>query len=155
MHKLGCAMAAIAVLCLAACSSAPTSRGPEASEQMSRSRAAAAWTDHFAKEPRAEPTATAANQTEPRDSTGLASFYHPDGTAPGASTVKFTAAHRTLPIGTLVKVTNLSNGRSVTAKINDRGPFRHNRLIDLSDNAADEIGMRSAGIARVRMEVVQ
>jgi rare lipoprotein A len=65
-----------------------------------------------------------------------------------------TAAHRSLPFGTKVHVTNQSNGREVVVTINDRGPFVGGRVIDLSTGAADAIGMRGAGIARVKLEVV-
>jgi rare lipoprotein A len=63
-----------------------------------------------------------------------------------------TAAHRTLPLGTKLRVTNLSNGRSVIVRINDRGPFVRSRLIDVSLGAAREINMVRAGKAQVRLE---
>jgi len=65
---------------------------------------------------------------------------------------QLTAAHRTLPFGTLVKVTNLVNGESVVVRINDRGPFKPNRIIDLSRAAAEAIHMKSMGVARVKLE---
>jgi rare lipoprotein A len=65
-----------------------------------------------------------------------------------------TAAHRTLPFGTRVSVTNLSNGRSVVVRINDRGPFVKNRIIDLSHAAAERIDMIGSGTARVRLRVL-
>ena len=68
---------------------------------------------------------------------------------PGA----MTAAHRTLPFGTRVRVTNIHNGRSVIVRINDRGPFVKGRSIDLSSGAARAIGMGTAG--NVRMEVIR
>jgi rare lipoprotein A len=64
---------------------------------------------------------------------------------------RLTAASRTLPMGSRVRVTNLNNGRSVVVRINDRGPFVHGRGIDLSKGAAREIGLTRAGIARVRV----
>lgn len=67
---------------------------------------------------------------------------------------KLTAAHRTLPFGTLVKVTNLKNGKSVTVKINDRGPYAKGRIIDLSRKAAKEIDMITDGVVKVRLEIV-
>jgi rare lipoprotein A len=67
---------------------------------------------------------------------------------------KFTAAHRTLPMPSLVRVTNLENGRAVTVRINDRGPFARDRIIDLSQAAAEAIGMKEAGFARVRVEIL-
>lgn len=68
--------------------------------------------------------------------------------------VRATAAHRSLPLHSLVRVTNLRNGRSVIARINDRGPVSRNLLIDLSPRAADEIDMKRAGIATVAIEPV-
>ena len=68
---------------------------------------------------------------------------------------KLTAAHRELPFGTMVKVTNLSNGKSVVVRINDRGPFKRDRIIDLSFAAGKAIGMMSAGSVRVRIEIVK
>jgi rare lipoprotein A len=65
-----------------------------------------------------------------------------------------TAAHRTLPIGTMVRVTNLRNHRSVVVRINDRGPFSHKRIIDLSPAAARELGIRDQGLMRVKIEAL-
>lgn len=64
-----------------------------------------------------------------------------------------TAAHRSLPMNTMVRVTNLSNGLSVLVRINDRGPFINGRVIDLSPGAAAWLDMKQAGVARVRLEV--
>lgn len=66
-----------------------------------------------------------------------------------------TCAHRTLPMGTRVRVTNLLNGRSVLVTINDRGPFRRRREIDLSYGAARALGMVQRGVAQVRIELVE
>jgi rare lipoprotein A len=91
--------------------------------------------------------------------TGLASWYgrdfHHKATASGEryDMHDMTAAHRSLPLETLVRVTNLSNNRSVVVRINDRGPFMPGRVIDLSRSAAERLGMTKAGIARVRIEV--
>jgi rare lipoprotein A len=65
-----------------------------------------------------------------------------------------TAAHRTLPLGTMLRVTNLDNGRSAVVKVNDRGPFIRGRDLDCSYGAAKELGYVNQGLARVRMEVV-
>lgn len=89
---------------------------------------------------------------------GMASWYGPGFagrlTANGEifDPAQLTAAHRTLPFNTHVRVTNLANGRSVTVRINDRGPFVGNRIIDLSRAAAERIGMIGSGTARVRLE---
>ncbi|HEX8062801.1 MAG TPA: septal ring lytic transglycosylase RlpA family protein [Allosphingosinicella sp.] len=66
----------------------------------------------------------------------------------------FTAAHRTLPLGTRLRVTNVANGRSVIVRVNDRGPFVGRRLIDVSLGAAQEIQMIRTGTAQVRLELV-
>ena len=65
-----------------------------------------------------------------------------------------TAAHRSLPLGALVRVTNLKNGKSSLVKINDRGPFVAGRLIDLSEQAARDLGMIEDGLANVRLELI-
>jgi len=67
----------------------------------------------------------------------------------------FTCAHRTLPLGTKLRVTNLANGRSVIVRVNDRGPFTRGRILDVSLAAAREIAMVGPGHARVRLEVVR
>ena len=66
-----------------------------------------------------------------------------------------TAAHRTLPFGTKVRVTNLWNGRSAVVRINDRGPFHGNRVIDLAHGAAHTLGVTASGVAQVRLDVLQ
>ena len=77
-------------------------------------------------------------------------------TASGArlDAVTPTAAHRSLPLNSLVRITNLRNGKSVICTINDRGPWGANRLIDVSPKAADELDMKRSGIARVSVEPV-
>jgi rare lipoprotein A len=67
---------------------------------------------------------------------------------------KLTAAHKTLPFGTKVRVTNSANGKSVVVRINDRGPFVGNRVIDLSQGAAGAVGMINSGVARVTIDVL-
>ena len=89
---------------------------------------------------------------------GIASYYADslDGnpTASGEPYDKkaMTAAHRTLPFGTKVKVTNLSNDMSVVVRINDRGPHTKNRIIDVSGAAAERLGFLDSGTTRVRIE---
>ncbi len=97
----------------------------------------------------------------PEEETGLASWYGPGfhgKTAADGSRYnqrKLTAAHRVLPFGTLVRVTNLENGRSVKVKITDRGPFVEGRIIDLSKKAAKKLKMVDRGVVRVKLEVVE
>jgi rare lipoprotein A len=85
---------------------------------------------------------------------GIASVYSEGPTATGERVVAsgMTAAHRTLPFGTMVRVTNTSNGRSVVVRINDRGPFVKGRIIDLTPGAAQAIGC--SGLASVTVDVV-
>lgn len=91
---------------------------------------------------------------------GVASWYgevwQGRRTASGESfdTNQLTACHRTLPFGTLVRVVNLRNHRSVVVKINDRGNLSSQRVIDLSSAAAEKIGLLQAGLAPVRLEIV-
>jgi rare lipoprotein A len=90
---------------------------------------------------------------------GMASYYGSESGSQTASGARFnpgamTAAHRSLPFGTKVRVTNKRNGRSVVVTINDRGPFIRGRIIDLSTGAAGVIGMRSSGVAPVSIEVL-
>jgi rare lipoprotein A len=93
--------------------------------------------------------------------TGKASYYGREAHGqPTASGEKFnmnalTAAHKTLPFDTRVRVTNLSNDKSVTVRINDRGPFVAGRVIDLSYAAAKKIGMLDAGVVSVELVVVK
>jgi rare lipoprotein A len=68
---------------------------------------------------------------------------------------RFTAAHPTLPLGSWVRVTNLRNHKSVIVRINDRGPVVPGRIMDLSYGAAQVIGLRGYGVAKVRLDVVQ
>jgi rare lipoprotein A len=88
-----------------------------------------------------------------------ASFYTDEGsrTANGEifHTADFTAAHKTLPFNTKVRVTNVNNGKSVVVRINDRGPFVANRCLDLSTAAFNTISSQGAGVASVRYEVLQ
>lgn len=92
--------------------------------------------------------------------TGRASWYGPGfhGRRSASGEVfnqnALTAAHRTLPFGTIVRVTNVNNGASVTVRINDRGPFGGGRVLDLSAGAARAIGMIQAGVATVRADVL-
>ena len=109
--------------------------------------------DPAALEPE-EPEAASGAPTE----TGRASWYAlPGPTASGEAMdeTALTAAHPSLPLGTKVKVDNLANGRSVVVRINDRGPFTKDRIIDVSKGAAAELGMIKAGVARVRVSPVE
>ena len=92
--------------------------------------------------------------------TGIASWYgpgfHGKKTANGAifDENALTAAHRTLPLPSIVRVTNLENGRSMKLRVNDRGPFAKNRIIDVSKKAAELLGFQQKGTAKVRVEIL-
>ena len=85
---------------------------------------------------------------------GKASYYSSGSTTANGEHFNpngYTAAHRTLPFGTKLRVTNVANGRSVVVRVNDRGPFIKGRVLDLSKGAAKAIGMINAGTANIRM----
>jgi rare lipoprotein A (peptidoglycan hydrolase) len=91
--------------------------------------------------------------------TGMASWYGAEGSSRTSTGERYnsyamTGAHRTLPLGSTVRVTNLSNGNSVNLRINDRGPFSKGRLIDTSKGAAQKLGFTSKGVIPVRVEVL-
>jgi len=93
--------------------------------------------------------------------TGVASWYgedfHGKLTANGETydMHDLTAAHKTLPLGTVLRVTNLDNGKSVKVRINDRGPYIEGRMIDLSFAAAKKLGFSHLGTARVKLQVIK
>jgi rare lipoprotein A len=97
-----------------------------------------------------------ASQTQTA-SQGVASFYT-EGTETASGekfdTHELTAAHPTLPFGTKLRVTNVATGRSVTVRINDRGPYVPGRAVDVSYSAADALGMVDKGLAKVKLDVV-
>jgi rare lipoprotein A len=104
----------------------------------------------FARHDNAAPTQIATQ--------GVASFYTEEQqTASGEKfdTHDLTAAHPTLPFGTQLRVTNVATGRSVTVRVNDRGPYVPGRVVDVSYSAADALGMVGRGIAKVKLDVVQ
>jgi rare lipoprotein A (peptidoglycan hydrolase) len=93
--------------------------------------------------------------------TGMASYYgsefHGRSTSSGETfdMHALTAAHQTLPLGTIIRVTHLGNHKSVVVKVNDRGPFVGDRILDLSYGAARQLGMIQEGVARVRIDILQ
>lgn len=107
-----------------------------------------------------EPPVEAEPQSTRSLGRGIASYYgkkfHGRRTANGErfDMRAMTAAHKTLPFGTMVRVTNPSNGRSVIVRINDRGPYAHGRTIDLSRAAAEQIGIISRGHGQVELDIV-
>lgn len=102
----------------------------------------------------------AAAQADATDNSGLAAVYsdklagHKTASGKKYDPAKLTAAHRTLPFGTQVKVTNTGNGKSVTVEITDRGPKQKDRVLDLSTSAAHALGISKYKMAPVTLEVV-
>lgn len=96
-------------------------------------------------------------QTQTGAASWYGSKYHGRRTSSGERYNKneMTAAHKTLPFGTKVKVTNLANNKSVIVRINDRGPFVGHRIIDVSEAAARKIRLRNEGVGKVKVEVVE
>jgi rare lipoprotein A len=99
----------------------------------------------------------AASYAGTKPTTGWASYYKTGArTANGEryNPMGLTAAHRSLPFGTRVLVTNLNNGKSVIVRINDRGPFVRGRVMDLSFGAAKVVGLHLSGVARIKFTVL-
>lgn len=97
---------------------------------------------------------TTLSGTSEASQTGMASYYKSGKRTANGERFNphgLTAAHRTLPFGTRVLVTNLKNGKSVIVRINDRGPFSHGRVIDLSLGAAKVVGLTASGVAKVKV----
>lgn len=111
--------------------------------------------DYPAFNPQPQPRYIGTGQTQVGEASWYGPGFHGRRTASGAryNMYAMTAAHRRLPFGTLVRVTNRRNNRSCIVKITDRGPFAHGRIIDLSKSAAQAIGM--SGVAKVTLEVVK
>jgi rare lipoprotein A len=149
---------ALALLC-AACSEEQRAadRTPAVVLQESGERAPSA--DHatlpFGEQLRPDPASSVEHEI------GIASWYgrkhHGKRTASGNpfDMFAFTAAHRSLPFGTVVQVDNLANGRSVRVRITDRGPYLEDRIIDLSMAAAQRLGIKERGLALVKLSVVR
>lgn len=105
--------------------------------------------------PAGQPRETGSIGGKPHARDGIASYYwQGQMTASGETFDKrgMTAAHKTLPFGTMVKVTNLNNGRTAVVRINDRGPFKPGRVIDVSEAAAEALDMKGRGLAPVRVD---
>ena len=122
--------------------------------------AGSAWADRQSPSPDVADIASAIGRGVVTAQEGVVSWYgaqfHDRKTASGErfDSGAFTMAHPKLPFGTMVRVTNLRNGRSVVVRVNDRGPFVGKRIADLSQAAASEIGMMRRGVARARIEVL-
>jgi rare lipoprotein A len=106
------------------------------------------------------PLPTAKPPAKSFEQTGVASWYgkwhngKPTATGVAFDMNKLTAAHRSLPLDSRVRVTNLENGKSIELKVNDRGPYIDGRVIDLSMKAAEKLEMKHQGLARVKIEPI-
>ncbi|MDA9503352.1 lipoprotein [Bradyrhizobium sp. CCBAU 11386] len=153
-------LAIIGAASLAACAQSPVGR--QKADLAGTSRQAAAERPHrvAALHPRpisrARPSGDAGSSTR-TGSHGVASFYSDTETASGERFDKneLTAAHPSLPFGTKLRVTDVSSGRFVTVRVNDRGPYVRGRVVDISPSAAEALGMVDKGLANVRLDVVR
>ncbi|MBR0833536.1 septal ring lytic transglycosylase RlpA family protein [Bradyrhizobium manausense] len=155
-------LAVVGAASLAACAQSPVGRQradlapatkQAAIERPHKVKVAALHPHPIFRPHRSSDTASA----KPTASHGVASFYSDIETASGERFDKneLTAAHPTLPFGTRLRVTDVSSGRFVTVRVNDRGPFIRGRVVDISPSAAEALGMVDKGLANVRLDVVQ
>ena len=154
MPRLSCLVALAAFACAAGPAVAETSGGSWITEV--RSGAAATPPVVASQRPR-ETGSLGRTKPRPHAVDGIASYYwqgHMTASGEAFDKRAMTAAHPTLPFRTMVEVTNLGNGRTARVRINDRGPFKPGRVIDVSEAAADVLGMRARGLASVRLEIV-
>ena len=150
-------LAGLAAASLAACAQSPVGRQKA---DLGTSRQAAVERPHRVAALHPRPVSRArvpdsdARQTA---SHGVASFYSDTETASGEKFDRneLTAAHPSLPFGTKLRVTDVSSGRFVTVRINDRGPYVRGRVVDVSPSAAEALGMVDKGLASVRLDVVR
>lgn len=153
-------LAIISAASLAACAQSPVGR--QKADLAATSRQAAIERPHRVAALHPHPVSRVRVPDETADAKssaahGLASFYSDTETASGEKFDKneLTAAHPTLPFGTRLRVTDVSSGRFVTVRVNDRGPFVRGRVVDISPSAAEALGMVDKGVANVRLDVVQ
>jgi rare lipoprotein A len=155
-------LAIIGAASLAACAQSPVGRqradlaGPSRHAAVERPHRVKVAALHPRPINRVRPSVDAGGTTQTAGH-GVASFYSDTETASGEKFDKneLTAAHPSLPFGTKLRVTDVSSGRFVTVRVNDRGPFVRGRVVDISPSAAEALGMVDKGIANVRLDVVQ
>ena len=153
-------LAVIAGASLAACAQSPVGR--QKADLATTSRQAAIERPHRVAALPPRPISRARNpeasgEAKQSGAHGLASFYSDTETASGEKFDRneLTAAHPSLPFGTKLRVTDVSSGRFVTVRVNDRGPFVRGRVVDISPSAAEALGMVDKGLANVRLDVVR
>ncbi|WP_441237760.1 septal ring lytic transglycosylase RlpA family protein [Bradyrhizobium sp. 930_D9_N1_4] len=149
-------LAIVGAASLAACAQSPVGRQKA---DLGTNRQAAVERPHRVAALRPRPISRARVPSEAKQaaSHGVASFYSDTQTASGEKFDKneLTAAHPNLPFGTRLRVTDVSSGRFVTVRVNDRGPYVRGRVVDISPSAAEALGMVDKGITNVRLDVVQ
>jgi len=150
-------LAVIAAASLAACAQSPVGRQKA---DLGTSRQAVVERPHRVAALHPRPVSRARmpeDDAKQAGSHGVASFYSDTETASGEKFDRneLTAAHPSLPFGTKLRVTDVSSGRFVTVRVNDRGPFVPGRVVDISPSAAEALGMVDKGIANVRLDVVR
>ena len=153
-------LAIIGAASLAACAQSPVGR--QKAEFSSTSRQAAVVRPHRVAALHPRPISRVRAPDDAGDAKqsalhGVASFYSDTETASGEKFDKneLTAAHPSLPFGTKLRVTDVSSGRFVTVRVNDRGPYVRGRVVDISPSAAEALGMVDRGVANVRLDVVR
>ncbi|WP_128927206.1 septal ring lytic transglycosylase RlpA family protein [Bradyrhizobium guangxiense] len=153
-------LAIIAAASLAACAQSPVGR--QKADLAATGRQAAVERPHRVAALHPRPISRArvpSSEVEAKQASshGLASFYSDTETASGEKFDKneLTAAHPSLPFGTKLRVTDVSSGRFVTVRVNDRGPYVRGRVVDISPSAAEALGMVDKGITNVRLDVVR
>ncbi|MCK1740009.1 septal ring lytic transglycosylase RlpA family protein [Bradyrhizobium sp. 139] len=153
-------LAIIGAASLAACAQSPVGR--QKADLAGTSRQAAVERPHRVAALHPRPISRARIRADTSDtkqtaSHGVASFYSDTETASGEKFDKYelTAAHPSLPFGTKLRVTDVSSGRFVTVRVNDRGPYVRGRVVDVSPSAAEALGMVDKGITNVRLDVVR
>jgi rare lipoprotein A len=161
LHFLGSAAVLISGASLAPAQAASLSSPAPGTFAIREVGAPSGWDSNFIKLTPPAPLAQGQLLASARNvQVGQASWYGPGffGNRTASGEVfrpgTLTAAHRHLPFGTLVRVTNLYNGRSAVVRINDRGPFSGGRIIDLAHGAAQVLGVTASGVADVKLEVI-
>ncbi|MGY8632168.1 septal ring lytic transglycosylase RlpA family protein [Bradyrhizobium sp. 14AA] len=151
-------LAIVGAASLAACAQSPVGR--QKADLAGTSRQAVVERPHRVAALHPRPTSRVrvpAGDAKQAAAHGVASFYSDTETASGEKFNKneLTAAHPSLPFGTKLRVTDVSSGRFVTVRVNDRGPFVRGRVVDISPSAAEALGMVDKGLANVRLDVVR
>lgn len=161
VQALGGALAVLLLAALLVTARQASGQAPTADPDRAPSAAAESLRDEVPALPAAAaPSPRAVPKPAKELGRGEASYYHssleghPTASGEPYRATRLTAAHRTLPIGSKVRVTDLRSGKIVTVRINDRGPFHGRRVIDLSHAAARELGMVARGTAKVRLELL-